>query len=107
MWNELGVAAGGGEGLCQGRGTPGVGLVLCSPEQTAHQFCVAVELRGPALSPPKPTGSSVEQVAPEQKRVFSDLAQQLGVAKKALSLRVCLSGRLVAEKSLPEFLFKW
>lgn len=74
----------------------------------ADQCCFAVVLRSPewahgsAVPPPKPAGSSIWQVAPEEKWVFSD-AQQLGVTKKAVSLRVCLSGRLVAEKVFQSF----
>lgn len=56
-----------------------------------------------ALPAPGPAGSSTWQVAPEEKRVFSDV-QQLGITK-ALHLRVCLSGRLVAEKVLQSFCF--
>lgn len=36
MWNELAVAAGGGEGLCQGRGAPSTGPVLHSPSRVAE-----------------------------------------------------------------------
>lgn len=99
-WARCGCRGRGG--TLPGKRCPLHGSCPAQPKQSGWGCAFAVVLCSPgwAQAPlphrPNPRRPACDK-DPEQKRAFSG-AQQLGVSKKALSLRVCLSGSLVGEK---------